>query len=214
MILSRQLQHDTLSLASQSKSVIVNDELMMFWNGLNKKNKNEQSQYCGGFCVDQQAAVSTEIRLSWILCSFTKTVRHCLSPWALSWLDNGFRWSRFADWWLVGNLWSHQSFQLQQSNDPSYPWTLAVWRLPLSNICFSTFKLLSRAIASMNFAVSHVASCLGELHKSRDSTSDYTINCQVQVIKAHSFVLSMGWVLLVIGKWWLNNLYSIPVALR
>ena len=42
----------------------------MFWNGLNKKNKNEQSQYFGGFCFDQRAAVSTVIRLSWVLLQF------------------------------------------------------------------------------------------------------------------------------------------------
>ena len=38
----------------------------------------------------------------------------------------------------------------------------------------------------------YIASCLEEMHKSRDSTADFTINCRGQVIKAHSFVLSIG----------------------
>ena len=47
----------------------------------------------------------------------------------------------------------------------------------------------------MTFATSHLASSAGELHKSRDNTGDFTLTCQGKVIKAHSFILSMGLVL-------------------
>ena len=39
IIVFRQLLHDTLSLTSQSKSVMVNNELMMFLNRLHKQTK-------------------------------------------------------------------------------------------------------------------------------------------------------------------------------
>ena len=44
----------------------------------------------------------------------------------------------------------------------------------------------------MSFATSHLASCAGELHKSKDDTGDFSLTCQGKVIKAHSFILSMG----------------------
>ena len=47
----------------------------------------------------------------------------------------------------------------------------------------------------MSFATSHLASCAGELHKSKDDTGDFSLTCQGKVIKAHSFILSMGSVL-------------------
>jgi len=43
----------------------------------------------------------------------------------------------------------------------------------------------------MSFAVSHIASYLGEQHKRREETGDYELRCQGRVIKAHSFILSM-----------------------
>jgi len=43
----------------------------------------------------------------------------------------------------------------------------------------------------MSFAVSHVASHLGEQHMRREETGDYELRCQGRVIKAHSFILSM-----------------------
>ena len=47
----------------------------------------------------------------------------------------------------------------------------------------------------MSFATSHLATCAGELYKSKDATGDFTLTCQGKVIKAHSFILSMGLVL-------------------
>ena len=47
----------------------------------------------------------------------------------------------------------------------------------------------------MSFATSHLASCAVELHKSKDDTGDFSLTCQGKVIKAHSFILSMGSVL-------------------
>ena len=47
----------------------------------------------------------------------------------------------------------------------------------------------------MSFANSHLASCVGELHKNKDATGDFSLTCQGKVIKAHSFILSMGSVL-------------------
>jgi len=44
----------------------------------------------------------------------------------------------------------------------------------------------------MSFATTHAVSLLGELHKSRDETGDFTLTCQGDVIKAHSLILSMG----------------------
>jgi len=44
----------------------------------------------------------------------------------------------------------------------------------------------------MSFATSHLATCAGELYKSKDATGDFTLTCQGKVIKAHSFILSMG----------------------
>ena len=52
----------------------------------------------------------------------------------------------------------------------------------------------------MSFATSHLASCVGELHKSKDDTGDFSLTCQGgEVIKAHSFILSIGSVLQLIS---------------
>ena len=52
----------------------------------------------------------------------------------------------------------------------------------------------------MSFANSHLASCVGELHKSKDDTGDLSLTCQGgEVIKAHSFILSIGSVLQLIS---------------
>ena len=52
----------------------------------------------------------------------------------------------------------------------------------------------------MSFANSHLASCVGELHKNKDDTSNFSLTCQGgEVIKAHSFILSIGSVLQLIS---------------
>ena len=48
----------------------------------------------------------------------------------------------------------------------------------------------------MSFANSHLSSCVGELHKMKEDTGDFTLTCQGNVIKAHSYILSMGSVIL------------------
>ena len=50
--------------------------------------------------------------------------------------------------------------------------------------------------AKMSFATRHIVSHLGELHASKDETGDFSLMCHGKVIRAHSFVLCMGWVLL------------------
>ena len=45
----------------------------------------------------------------------------------------------------------------------------------------------------MSFATKHIVSHLGELHRSRDETGDFSLTCQGEVIKAHSLILGMGW---------------------
>ena len=44
----------------------------------------------------------------------------------------------------------------------------------------------------MRFATNDVVSHLGELHKSKEDTGDFTLTCKDKVIKAHSWVLGMG----------------------
>ena len=44
----------------------------------------------------------------------------------------------------------------------------------------------------MSFAATDVVSHLGELHKSKDETGDFTITCQGEVIQAHSWILGIG----------------------
>ena len=52
---------------------------------------------------------------------------------------------------------------------------------------FSQFDFLYR----MSFAVSHITSHLGALHKSKEETGDFELRCQGRVVKAHSYILSM-----------------------
>ena len=49
--------------------------------------------------------------------------------------------------------------------------------------------------AKMSFANRHIVSHLGELHASKDETGDFSLMCHGKVIRAHSFVLCMGWVI-------------------
>jgi len=44
----------------------------------------------------------------------------------------------------------------------------------------------------MSFANSQVTMCMGELHKNKEDTGDFSLTCQGEVIKAHSFILSTG----------------------
>ena len=44
----------------------------------------------------------------------------------------------------------------------------------------------------MSFATTHIASHLGKLYKSKEDTGDFTLTCQGEVIKAHSWILGMG----------------------
>merc|ERR1719348_454625 len=44
----------------------------------------------------------------------------------------------------------------------------------------------------MSFANCHLAMCVGELHKMKEETGDFTLTCQGKVIKAHSYILSVG----------------------
>ena len=47
----------------------------------------------------------------------------------------------------------------------------------------------------MSFANCHLAMCVGELHKMKEETGDFTLTCQGKDIKAHSLILSTGSVL-------------------
>lgn len=44
----------------------------------------------------------------------------------------------------------------------------------------------------MSFATNDVVSHVVESHKSKEDTGDFTLNCQGEVIKAHSLILGMG----------------------
>ena len=44
----------------------------------------------------------------------------------------------------------------------------------------------------MSFASNHITSHLGKLHKSKEDTGDFSLTCQGEVIKAHSWILGMG----------------------
>ena len=44
----------------------------------------------------------------------------------------------------------------------------------------------------MSFANSHLASCVGEWHKGKEDTGDFTLTCEGKDIKAHSLILIMG----------------------
>ena len=48
----------------------------------------------------------------------------------------------------------------------------------------------------MSFATSHIASHLEALHKTKEETGDFELNCQGKVVKAHSFILSMRYILI------------------
>ena len=48
----------------------------------------------------------------------------------------------------------------------------------------------------MNFAKDHLCSHIGELHMNKDATGDFSFSCQGKVIKAHSWILSSGYVTL------------------
>merc|ERR1719348_1268040 len=44
----------------------------------------------------------------------------------------------------------------------------------------------------MSLAATDAVLHLGKLHKAKDETGDFTLTCQEEVIKAHSYILSMG----------------------
>ena len=44
----------------------------------------------------------------------------------------------------------------------------------------------------MSFATTDVVSHLVELHANKEDTGDFTLTCEDQVIKAHSWILGMG----------------------
>ena len=46
----------------------------------------------------------------------------------------------------------------------------------------------------MSFAISHIASHLDTLHKTKEETGDFDLSCQGKVVKAHSFILSMRYI--------------------
>ena len=43
----------------------------------------------------------------------------------------------------------------------------------------------------MSFATTNLASCVADLHKSKEDTGDFTLTCQGKVIKAHALILSI-----------------------
>ena len=126
IIVFRQLLHDTLSLTSQSKSVMVNNELMMFLNGLHKQTK-----------INSLNTVEDFVLISELL---SQQKYDSLGYFAISpkQRDTVFHLELYPDWTTdsegadlqIGD-WSGtceviKVFNSNNPNDPSYPWTLAV----------------------------------------------------------------------------------------